>query len=128
MIYLASPYSDPDVTVREQRFREACRATAWLVQAGHAVFSPVVQGHPLADLGLPTDWCFWESRDRDHLARCDEMAVLMIEGWFRSTGVAAEIQIAGELGKPVWYLPPKRLAVRPSWAPTLAQVAKMARI
>jgi hypothetical protein len=31
MIYLASPYSHPDPLVREQRFRDACRATASLL-------------------------------------------------------------------------------------------------
>ena len=53
--------------------------------------------------GLPTDWAFWEQVDREHLARCDEVLVLMLEGWLLSRGVTAEIEIARELGKPVRY-------------------------
>lgn len=119
MIYLASPYSHPEVVVRERRFREACQAVVTLLASGLTVFSPIVHGHPLVDHGLPTDWPFWERFDRDHLVRCDEVVVLMLDGWRESIGVAAEIRIAGELGKPVWYLAPDATG-----SPTLAQVAK----
>lgn len=121
MIYLASPYSHPEVAVREQRFRDACRAFATLLASGLTVFSPIVHGHPLVDLGLPTDWPFWERFDREHLARCDEVVVLMLDGWRESVGVAAEIRIARELGKPVRYL-----ALDATGSPTLAHVAKEA--
>lgn len=121
MIYLASPYSHPELVVREQRFRAACEATARLITSGHVVFSPIVHGHPLVHHGLPTDWPFWERFDRNHLARCDEVVVLMLDGWRESVGVAAEIRIAGELGKPVGYLAPDATG-----SPTLAHVAKEA--
>jgi nucleoside 2-deoxyribosyltransferase len=106
MIYLASPYSHPDPAVREERFRAACQVTAELIRAGDAVISPVVQGHPLAAFGLPTDWQFWETLDRHQLARCDEVVVLMLDGWRESVGVQTEIRIAAELGKPVRYVAP----------------------
>lgn len=122
MIYLASPYSHPNSEVREQRFRAACHAAAGLLASGQTVFSPIVHGHPLVGHGLPTDWPFWERFDRDHLARCDEVVVLMLAGWRESVGVAAEIRIAEELGKPVRYLAPEVPAV----SPTLAHVAKEA--
>jgi nucleoside 2-deoxyribosyltransferase len=107
MIYLASPYSHPDSAVREQRFRMACLATSRLIAAGHVVFSPIVHGHPLVHYGLSTAWSFWERCDREHLKRCDEVVVLMLDGWRESVGVAAEIRIAEELGKPVRYLAPE---------------------
>ena len=50
------------------------------------------------------------------------MVVLMLDGWRESVGVAAEIRIAGELGKPVRYLAPDG-AVRLTSAPTFAHVA-----
>ncbi len=103
MIYLASPYSHPEVVVRQQRFHEACRAVATLLAS------------------RLTDWPFWEQFDRDHLVRCDELIVLMLDGWRESVGVAAEIRIAGELGKPVRYLAPDATG-----SPTLAHVAKEA--
>ena len=104
MIYLASPYSHPDPAVREQRFRAACRVVAALLRAGHVVFSPIVHCHVLVEHGLPTDWAFWRHVDREHLKRCDEVVVLMLDGWNRSVGVRVEIRIAQELGKPVGYL------------------------
>ena len=121
MIYLASPYSHPDSQIRRQRFRDACIATARLIRAGHIVFSPIVHGHPIAEYGLPTDWRFWEPFDRAYLQRCDEVVVLMLDGWQESEGVQAEIRIAGELGKPVRYLQPEAAV-----SPCLAHVAKEA--
>lgn len=119
MIYLTSPYSHPEVLIRNQRFRAACQAMARLIASGHAVFSPIVHGHLLVHHGLPTDWTFWERFDRDHLVRCDEVVVLMLDGWRESIGVAAEIRIAGELSKPVRYLAPGDA----TGSPTLAHIA-----
>jgi len=117
MIYLASPYSHPDAAVRETRFRDACRAAAKLMRLGHVVFSPIAHGHCICEHGLPTDWRFWEPFDRSQLERCDEVVVLMLDGWRESVGVQAEIQIADEVGKPVRYL-------APDWSPTLLHAAK----
>lgn len=119
MIYLASPYSHPDPDVREQRFEAACAAAAALLRAGHRVYSPIAHSHPLTRYGLPGDWTFWERHDRWYLERCDEVVVLMLEGWEASAGVRAEIAIAGELGKVVWYRYPVRATT-----PTLAHGAK----
>jgi nucleoside 2-deoxyribosyltransferase len=125
MIYLASPYSAPDPAVREQRFRDTCRATAALLQAGHAVFSPIAHSHALAEHhGLPTDWTFWERTNREHLLRCDEVVVLLLDGWRSSAGVQAEIRIARELGKPIRLVEPSLRERRVS--PTLAHVASEA--
>ncbi len=104
MIYPASPYSHPDPAVREQRFRAACRLAAAFLRAGMLVFSPIAHSHPLVEFGLPTDWRFWERYDRAHLERCDEVVVLMLDGWKESAGVQAEIRFARELGKPVRFL------------------------
>ena len=86
---------------------------------GQVVFAPIVHGHPLVGHGLPTEWPFWERFDREHLRRCDELVVLTLDGWRDSVGVAAEIRIAGELGKPVRYLGPED----GHGSPTLARVA-----
>lgn len=119
MTYLASPYTHPDPTVREQRFHAACATAAQLMREGHVVFSPVAHSHPLTAYGLPGDWAFWERHDRVHLERCDEVVVLMLDGWEESEGVQAEIAVAQRLGKPVSY----RAPVGPS-TPALAHVAK----
>ena len=106
MIYLASPYTHPDPAVREQRFLAACQATAALIHAGHVVFSPIVHSHPLSGHGLPTTWAFWRQQDQAYLERCDEVVVLMLDGWRESAGVQGEIQLADELGKPVRFWEP----------------------
>jgi hypothetical protein len=118
VIYVCSPYSHPDPTIREQWFQAACAATAALLSAGHLVYSPVVHGHPLTQHHVPGDRTFWEQHARWHLERCDEVVVLMLEGWDGSDGVRAEIELAGELGKVVWYRYPVRATT-----PTLAHVA-----
>ncbi len=104
MIYLTSPYSHPDPAVRKRRFRAACRATAALLRAGEVVFSPIVHSHPLVGFALPTEWAFWERIDRAYLERCDEVVVLMLNGWKESVGVREEIRIARAAGKPVRFL------------------------
>ena len=104
MIYVASPYSSPDPTVRQQRFEAACRAAAELMRQGKTVFSPIAHSHALCAYGLPLDWRFWEQHDRHYLEACDEVVVLMLDGWRQSVGVQAEIAIARELGKPVTFL------------------------
>lgn len=127
MIYLASPYTHADPAVREERFRAVCRAAAELMRRGTLVLSPIAHSHPIAGFGLPTNWEFWERMDREHLKRCDELVVLMMDGWKESRGIQAEIRIARELGKPVRYLDPA--AVTPpggDGATTLAHVAKEA--
>jgi Domain of unknown function (DUF1937) len=106
MIYLASPYSHPDLQVRDARFDAACRVAARLIRTGKPVFAPVVQGHPLARYGVPSDWTFWRPLAREYLSRCDELVVLQLDGWRESEGVQAELAMASELGKRVDYLNP----------------------
>lgn len=104
MIYLASPYSHPDPAVRQQRFEAACRAAAAMIRQGQTVFSPIAHSHAICAFGVPLDWRFWSRHDRRYLEACDEVVVLMLDGWQESVGVQAEIAIARELGKPVTYL------------------------
>lgn len=109
MIYLASPYSHPNPAVREQRFRAVCRAAVAMIKMGHAVFSPIAHSHALVEHGLPIDWSFWEQHDRHHLTHCDEVVVLMLDGWEASVGVRGEVRIAKEMNKPVRYTDIARL-------------------
>ena len=104
MIYLAAPYTSDDPTVRQQRFEANCQAAAELIHRGKIVFSPIAMTHNLCRYGLPLNWEFWQQIDRRFLDLCDEVVVLMLDGWQQSVGVQAEIAIARELGKPVTYL------------------------
>ena len=107
LIYLASPYSHPDKQIQEQRFQAACQQAALMMQAGDLVFSPIAHTHPIAAYGLPGDWSFWQAYDRAMIERCDELAVLQLDGWEESIGVQAEIAIAKELNLPACFIRPK---------------------
>ena len=107
MIYLASPYSDPDVVVRERRFHQACLAAGFLVRAGHHVYCPVAHTHSIAVRSeLPLGWDYWQSYDAWFIERCAELRVIALPGWTKSRGVKAEIAIAKAHQKPtsLWNL------------------------
>src|SRR4051794_37926169 len=106
MLYLASPYSNEDPAVREKCHSAAVQAATFLRRLGHAVFAPIVNGHPLVAQGWPTDWTFWRQFDQPILERCDSIVVLTLAGWQESIGVLAEINLAIQLGKPVFFLSP----------------------
>lgn len=106
MIYLASPYSHPNSAVRESRFRRVCKAAAGLIAGGCNVFSPIAHSHPIEKYGeLPPD-VDWIRMDEEHMERCDSLYILMLDGWKKSIGVAAEIKMAKKFGIPIVYLDP----------------------
>ena len=45
MIYLASPYSDPDPAVKQARYDAAVRAVGALMARGETVYSRIVSTH-----------------------------------------------------------------------------------
>ncbi len=110
MIYLASPYSHPDPAVRATRYQQACWHAVRLMREGRLVYSPIVHSHPLGELGLPSDWPFWAEHNRDMLGVSSRLVVLALDGWDESVGVAAEIEIARELGLPVEFEAPVEVA------------------
>ncbi len=101
MIYLASPYSDPDPLVSKARYEAACDRAALMLSEGLLVYSPVVFGHALAERGLPGDWGYWAEHNRAMLERSSSLVVLALPGWQESEGVRAEVAIARSLGLPV---------------------------
>jgi hypothetical protein len=104
LVYLASPYSHDDVHVRRRRYYLACKATAAIMRQGKLVYSPIVHSHPLTRYGLPTDWGYWQQLDEAMLVRCQELWVLLLDGWVASDGVQAEIQLAERRGLPRRYV------------------------
>ena len=107
MIYLASPYSDPDPAIMEQRFDLVCRKAGELMNAGEVVYSPIAHCHPIAvRVGLPRNWEFWHKFDREMLRCASEVRILRLPGWETSAGVKAERDIAHELGIPINEIDP----------------------
>ncbi len=110
MVYLASPYTNADKAVEEQRFIAATKACGWLMNNHPEIqmfYSPIAHTHPIAQVcTLPGVWQFWATADECILSRCSEIWVLAIDGWKKSTGVTAEIKIAQRLGLGVRYVLP----------------------
>lgn len=95
MIYLASPYSHPNSSIRSYRFIQARRFVGQRMQLGEHVFSPIAYCHPIAEqYGLPLDHLYWMEFNRNFLLASSKMYVLMLDGWKDSPGVQDEIDFA----------------------------------
>lgn len=104
LIYIATPYSDTDFKVSEERFNNVSKYAGKLMQTGKYVFSPISHSHPIAlNSNLPKDWLFWEKYDTIMMECCSHMVVLMQPGWEKSTGIKEEIKIANKLGIDITY-------------------------
>jgi sugar phosphate isomerase/epimerase len=105
MIYLATPYTHADPAVMHARFERACEHAGKLMQQGLVVFCPIAHTHPIAvRCDLPRDWVFWRQFDEAFIAASKRVVVVKMPGWEVSAGIAAEIEIAQRLHKPVEYL------------------------
>ncbi len=105
LTYLASPYSHHYAIVRNTRFVQACRVAGLLFERGVYVYSPIAHTHSIAAYGsLPIGFDFWQAYDTAILECCKEMMILTIDGWHKSKGVLAEIEIARRLGIPIIHI------------------------
>lgn len=104
LYYLASPYSHKDREVMDERAETVTKAAVDLLHQGIFVFAPIAYNAPWEKYNLPGDWNFWQDFDKSFVSRMDAVVVLMIDGWDKSVGVAAEIQFANENLIPVYYL------------------------
>jgi hypothetical protein len=103
-VYLASPYSHADASVRLGRFHAACKKAAQYASKGIAHFCPIAQSHPVADYmdeAKRMDFELWMRNDLPLLRHAAELHVLCIEGWRSSRGVTREIEYATQVGIPV---------------------------
>lgn len=104
-IYLAGPHSHPDPEVRRMRFEALNAATATIMGEGHIVFSPISHSHPIAvQCNLPKGFEFWRQLDESFIDWCDEVWILNLPGGHESVGLAAEIEYARSIGKPIRQL------------------------
>jgi len=107
MIYLASPYSDPDPLVREARYKAVCLKAGELMSRGYNVFSPIAHCHGITLFcDLPTGFEYWKEYDREMIAQCNILMVFMLPGWWESVGVQGEIEIAKQLRIDIIYVAP----------------------
>ena len=104
-IYLASPYSHPDMAVKIQRFEAVNKKAAELMLQGYCVFSPISMTHPIAVAkNLPGHWEFWERQDTPFIEWCDEFHIYCLPGWKYSKGIKNELKIVNKLKIPVRFI------------------------
>ena len=98
-IYLASPYSHRDESVRASRFNAVCKKAADLMKRGHIVFSPIAHSHPISEyIGNPNDADFYLKQDLELIPLFDEIWILALPGWTNSKGIEIERNHAQENG------------------------------
>lgn len=106
-IYLASPYTSPSQFERQIRCEAAAKACAVLSLMGEGyVYAPIPHGcaHERYLPGIVRDdHDYWMRHCFAFLDACDELVVLMIDGWDTSKGVHLEIQRAQERGMRTRY-------------------------
>ncbi len=103
-IYLATPYTDKDPTVRQERYEMARNMTAKLMNLGYCVFSPIVHGHSLGShfgVDRTYDHDFWMRQDLPLLMSSHVVFVFPPDAASYSRGVAKEVETAGKCNIPV---------------------------
>lgn len=106
LIYLASLYSiNSTPEIRQERYERVQELTALMLLNGYIVFSPITYNHPIAiKFNLPPGWEFWEPIDTCYINKCDEMLILKDDGWNKSVGITAEIEIAKKINKKIRFV------------------------
>ncbi len=101
MIYLASPYAHTSYQVRYLRYIQAVKFTAYLLDSGKHVYSPIAHHHAVHNFrqNTPAHYNSYKETDREMVTICDIFAILMLDGWKASVGVADEYEYAKELNK-----------------------------
>lgn len=117
LIYLASPYTSKDLRLREKRARQVAKVAGKLILEGYNVFCPIAHSHFVAEHSEVEAACeteegyensevhrMWMRVDLSLLDKCDELCVLMLEGYKESKGVQEELAVARLSGMPITYL------------------------
>lgn len=96
LYYIASPYTDPDPKVREQRVVDVSTAVKHIALnwKNALPFSPVLYTSTLVDAGMIDVPGGWYHFDVSFLRKADVLLILELEGWESSIGVAIESAFA----------------------------------
>ena len=108
MIYLASPYSDPDPIVRRVRYERTRLFTHEAIQLGAILFSPIVYCHQFSvEHGAPFAASDWRDFNEWMMSKSEACWVLTLPGWEKSLGVQAEIAFFQANEKLIHYKAPR---------------------
>ena len=104
-IFLACPYSHSDDSVVQDRFIECNKVAATIIECGHAVFSQVTMSHPINQALEKTEKAnigkMWAPVDAVFLDLMEELIILDLNGWDKSTGIKREIEFYQQRGQRV---------------------------
>lgn len=104
-MYLASPYTDTEPRVMNQRHRDVCKVAGEMMRAGKIIFCPVSHFHEIGRIcKMQVDWSVWRKQCLHWVGLCDEFGILQLPGFSSSVGMCAENQFAMDLGKPIHYV------------------------
>jgi hypothetical protein len=95
LVYLASPYSHIDPTVRQSRYEAALKYVTENLDNTHFIYSPIVYCHHMGNFpGIDYSAEFWKHHNEFILDLASELWLLALPGWKDSLGVQAEITYA----------------------------------
>ena len=104
-VYLASPYSDKESSIQEDRYRKAATVCGAYLRAGAIIYSPIVHCHHIAKIAkMPTDAAFWWRYNRAMLSQAGELWLLTLDGWQQSKGMRKESMYAIQHEIPISYV------------------------
>lgn len=107
MVYIASPYTHKSKRVMRQREERITQIIGYLTEKyGYAFIGPITQSAAVcrANPNLKGDFGQWADIDLYIVSKCDEVWVVMMEGWTTSIGVREELHFAYENNIPIRYL------------------------
>jgi hypothetical protein len=125
--YLATPYTKYEPSP-SAAYTAAAKLAGLLMRCGHTVFSPIVHGHPIAEIGKidPLDYKLWRTLNRLIVPGCDYLIIGQLAGWAKSTGLAEEIIWFEQMRKPIYHCDPQSLVLTPRALGTQRGVALFA--
>ena len=103
-IFIAVPYSGTEEE-KQIRMSKLLNYAIDIFNSGNAYISPLILGLALAEHGkLKTDTETWKTFSEVLLKGCDEMHVLMLDGYEKSTGIKYELAEADKFGIKIVYI------------------------
>ena len=106
--YLSIPYFGSGRDLMIERARLAGAAAPHLIIGGRLVLCLVIMNHEvLTQLGEDAGGVpkgYWRELEERLAPACDDLVILAIPGWKRSRGVAREVALFNNAGKPLLWM------------------------